>query len=1031
MSDQTAVLISEQLYDSLARPSVKTATDAKNTGAINQQAFVFEPGFIQTRSGQNAAFNGGALSGKVQTWADRNNYTLGDDPQYAYSGSYFETDPLSREVQRSNPGANFAKNTPRAVTLTNGYLDNTGNSIIQQALRLSSTTLLTQYALDSQQTTAASNQQILSGSVNSFSGASGVELNYSAGNTANFILSTASSIAGAAVNPGQLSYMLRRQLSLPNAFDSNIGNAASFATYQQIDALGQYLLSSSPDTGITQNYYDNQGRLRFSQNADQSGFYAQPLVIYYLYDSLDRITEIGFFQSSWNVVTFASLCQVANQTGRPAGATALQLYSYDINPDNPSDTTCLGRLVSIQSSNTTNNQGHISVNSDSVVTETFSYDQFGRIVSVMLAINGCSYITGYFYDGLNRVIKIIYPDNSVVSYFYNVQGQVERIEFGNDSATYSYDVDGRVVTEKLSSGNVCNSYQYGNSLGQLTQISSAVTTNNQSLFTETISYNDTNGVYQNGNIQRSDFAYGSIVHATTAAYHYIYTYDIFRRLTAATAYSSSNSPLPNSWNTTSISYDMNGNKTHLNNGGTSQTLQQATGTDQLTSINEQAAYLYTNSGLMKQRANSVALNYDLIIALPISFTQAGSTIAAFVYDSEGTRVFKTSGNNMITYIRGAGSMILMEVDQANAKTQYIYGPTGLVAITSGDNTYYVIKDHLGSSRVIYNATSNQMEGHYTYNAYGRIIESSNSTVCRYLFTGQEWDNEIALYNFKARQYDPSMSMFLTPDPAHQFADPYNYVGNDPINAVDPTGDLRLRSRKSKISIVSWNIKNLSLRKLTTKAGFKDAVVGKIAKGDLAFIYENSARGDEVIESITKRIERVSGVKYKGRAINIGGDKGRTAENILMFWKEDTVKVKKLTAIDKESYYRGPLLANVESGGKELKIMAWHAPGPINKDVNASLTQKYTGMNPDLFIGDHNIYGQPHTYRRSSRRNLEAKGDFDEPTTVTRRGYTQSHIDRVYGRTDLDVSVRQEDVASTTRSMARVSDHRVTLIDVDL
>jgi hypothetical protein len=47
MSDQTAVLISEQLYDSLGRPAVRTATDAKNAGAVNQQSFAFEPAFIQ------------------------------------------------------------------------------------------------------------------------------------------------------------------------------------------------------------------------------------------------------------------------------------------------------------------------------------------------------------------------------------------------------------------------------------------------------------------------------------------------------------------------------------------------------------------------------------------------------------------------------------------------------------------------------------------------------------------------------------------------------------------------------------------------------------------------------------------------------------------------------------------------------------------------------------------------------------------------------------------------------------------------
>src|SRR5574344_1543085 len=60
-----------------------------------------------------------------------------------------------------------------------------------------------------------------------------------------------------------------------------------------------------------------------------------------------------------------------------------------------------------------------------------------------------------------------------------------------------------------------------------------------------------------------------------------------------------------------------------------------------------------------------------------------------------------------------------------------------------------------------------------------LVDASLSVEYRY-------DGEHGKYYFGARYYDPFFGMWMSPDPANQFSNPYSY-GGDPINYIDPTG----------------------------------------------------------------------------------------------------------------------------------------------------------------------------------------------------------------------------------------------------
>jgi len=89
-------------------------------------------------------------------------------------------------------------------------------------------------------------------------------------------------------------------------------------------------------------------------------------------------------------------------------------------------------------------------------------------------------------------------------------------------------------------------------------------------------------------------------------------------------------------------------------------------------------------------------------------------------------------------------------------------------------------------------TSGVETNFYAYDAFGDLSQGTPGSAFGY--AGQYTDATTGLSNMRARWYEPQTGEFTTVDPdLAQTDQPYEYAGDDPVNATDPNGNMALKS----------------------------------------------------------------------------------------------------------------------------------------------------------------------------------------------------------------------------------------------
>lgn len=263
----------------------------------------------------------------------------------------------------------------------------------------------------------------------------------------------------------------------------------------------------------------------------------------------------------------------------------------------------------------------------------------------------------------------------------------------------------------------------------------------------------------------------------------------------------------------------------------------------------------------------------------------GGTTVDIGYDAGGNRVMKDETSGTQThYVRGAAGQTIGVFEDGSQAFVNLIGPSGeVIGSYDGTERRYFVKDHLGSIRTTVDEHGN-VDGYDDYYPFGLTMtgRSSNSSNPNdaYKFTGHERDDEagLDLDYMMARTYDPVIGRFLQIDPMHierRGLSPYNYVQNNPLNRIDPTGlldEYALNRETGKVTLIQKTDDDFDVLYATDTEGNVDentsVTVSKNESG--GSILSDLAEGNNVVET------EYNEVTYQGVVANTtnGGDASR-------------------------------------------------------------------------------------------------------------------------------------------------------------
>jgi RHS repeat-associated protein len=265
---------------------------------------------------------------------------------------------------------------------------------------------------------------------------------------------------------------------------------------------------------------------------------------------------------------------------------------------------------------------------------------------------------------------------------------------------------------------------------------------------------------------------------------FVYFYDLAGRLTGVTE---------NGKVVSSYTYDTNSNRTKATTtSGTATATYDAQ--DRLLTYGT-TSYTYTANGELasqKVGTQTTTYTYDVLGNL-IAATLPNGTKITYLIDASNRRVGKELNGVLQEGFLYDGSRIVAQLTGSNAVvSQFVYasGSTAPDYMVQGGVTYRIFSDHLGSPRLLVNTLTGAIAEQITYDEFGHVISDTHPGFQPFGFAAGLYDQDTKLVRFGVRDYNPSIGRWTAKDPilfGGGDTNLYEYVLNDPINMIDPSG----------------------------------------------------------------------------------------------------------------------------------------------------------------------------------------------------------------------------------------------------
>ena len=121
-------------------------------------------------------------------------------------------------------------------------------------------------------------------------------------------------------------------------------------------------------------------------------------------------------------------------------------------------------------------------------------------------------------------------------------------------------------------------------------------------------------------------------------------------------------------------------------------------------------------------------------------------------------------------------------------------------VSSVQQKTYHLNDNLGSTIFVLDSAGNLLANHY-HDPFGKAWNVKGDIGNDIRFTGKEYEEDIGLYYFAMRWYDPDVGRFISQDPLEPMG--YVYVANNPMRYVDPSGIIKM-TKQTQLMLARWS-----------------------------------------------------------------------------------------------------------------------------------------------------------------------------------------------------------------------------------